>query len=52
MHFATFAGSKDEALEPIVRLKRARKGDWMEEGGFGWIDMGETVVIPVVGKGL
>lgn len=51
MHFGTFAGSKDEALEPIVRLKKAGLGDWRDEGGFGWVDVGETAVIPV-GKGL
>ncbi|KAH7914115.1 beta-lactamase superfamily domain-containing protein [Hygrophoropsis aurantiaca] len=47
MHFATWAGGDDEALEPLVRLMRARKGDWQEEGGFGAIDIGESVVIPV-----
>ncbi|KAK6996981.1 Metallo-hydrolase/oxidoreductase [Favolaschia claudopus] len=47
MHFATFAGSDDEALEPVVRLAKAQGGtaDWREEGGFGAIDVGETIVI-------
>ncbi|KAH7923744.1 Metallo-hydrolase/oxidoreductase [Leucogyrophana mollusca] len=48
MHFATWAGSDDEALEPLVRLMRARKGDWSDEGGFGAIDIGQSVVIPVI----
>ncbi|EGN94790.1 hypothetical protein SERLA73DRAFT_187848 [Serpula lacrymans var. lacrymans S7.3] len=47
MHFATWAGSDDEAVEPLVRLCQARSGDWKEEGGFGAIDIGETVVVPV-----
>ncbi|KAJ7122030.1 Metallo-hydrolase/oxidoreductase [Mycena crocata] len=47
MHFATFAGSDDEALEPLVRLAQAQGGtaDWRVEGGFGAIDIGECVAI-------
>ncbi|KAJ7019221.1 Metallo-hydrolase/oxidoreductase [Mycena alexandri] len=48
MHFATFAGSDDEALEPVVRLAQAQPGgiaDWRNEGGFGAIDVGECVAI-------
>ena len=49
MHFATFAGSALEAVEPIVELTAAREfdsvGDWGDEGGFGWIDIGQTAVI-------
>ncbi|KLO19612.1 Metallo-hydrolase/oxidoreductase, partial [Schizopora paradoxa] len=45
-HFATFAGSDAEALEPLVELEWAKRtGDWMEEGGFGWIDVGATAEI-------
>ncbi|KAI0340000.1 Metallo-hydrolase/oxidoreductase [Trametopsis cervina] len=54
MHFATFAGSDAEALEPVAELIAEKEklagmavGDWMEEGGFGVIDVGQTVVIPV-----
>ncbi|KIJ67801.1 hypothetical protein HYDPIDRAFT_179945 [Hydnomerulius pinastri MD-312] len=46
MHFATWAGSDDEANEPLLRLKRARGGDWWEEGGFGALDVGQTIVLP------
>ena len=83
-HFATFAGSDAEALEPLVELEWAKRagatwdgerglvvqefqaagddednakaglieekdnvGDWMEEGGFGWIDVGATAEIPL-----
>ena len=54
-HFASFAGSDAEALEPIVELEAAKEpneeskntiGDWNEEGGFGWIDVGATAEIP------
>ena len=49
MHFATFAGSDTEALEPVVELAQARKDkdipDWREEGGMGVIDVGEVVDI-------
>jgi len=50
MHFATFAGSDDEALEPIVRLAQAQGGtaDWRNEGGFGAIDVGESVALDCV----
>jgi hypothetical protein len=27
--------------------ERKNMGDWYEEGGFGWIDIGKTAVIPV-----
>lgn len=52
MHFATFAGSDMEALEPVAELITERErhlgvGDWMEEGGFGVIDIGETAVVAV-----
>ncbi|EKM54953.1 uncharacterized protein PHACADRAFT_255196 [Phanerochaete carnosa HHB-10118-sp] len=49
MHFATFAGSDGEAWEPVAELVAAKEkqhvGDWHEEGGFGVIDIGETVVV-------
>ncbi|KAJ7090904.1 Metallo-hydrolase/oxidoreductase [Mycena belliarum] len=47
MHFATFAGTDDEALEPVVRLAQAQGGtaDWRAEGGFGAIDVGECVAL-------
>lgn len=49
MHFATFAGSDEEAREPVAELIAAREqngfGDWHEEGGFGVIDIGETAVV-------
>ena len=60
MHFATFAGSDIEALDPIVELERAKRemgegegegaqivGDWWMEGGMGVIDVGETAVVRV-----
>jgi len=62
MHFATFAGSDVEALDPIVELERAKRemaegegegegaqtvGDWWMEGGMGVIDVGETAVVRV-----
>ncbi|KAI9507310.1 Metallo-hydrolase/oxidoreductase [Russula earlei] len=52
MHFATFAGSDVEALDPIVELERAKRearivGDWWTEGGMGVIDIGETAVVHV-----
>jgi N-acyl-phosphatidylethanolamine-hydrolysing phospholipase D len=51
MHFATFAGSDDEALEPLIELVAAREeagvGDWREEGGFGWLDVGGTATVPI-----
>ena len=52
MHFATFAGSDMEALEPVAELIAEREkdggvGDWMDEGGFGVIDVGETAVVAV-----
>lgn len=55
MHFATFAGSDVEALEPIVELKEACDkegvGDWETEGGFGVIDVGATAVVKVATRG-
>ncbi|KAJ7803485.1 Metallo-hydrolase/oxidoreductase [Mycena olivaceomarginata] len=48
MHFATFAGTDDEALEPLVRLAQAQPGgtaDWRAESGFGAIDVGECVAL-------
>lgn len=51
MHFATFAGSAHEAIEPLVELSLAREeakvGDWIEDGGFGWVNIGDTAIIPV-----
>ena len=52
MHFATFAGSDEEAREPIVELMTAKEKEKVpnveEEGGFGVINVGETVTVPVV----
>lgn len=49
MHFATFAGSEEEAREPVAELivakERENIGDWDEEGGFGVIDVGQTAII-------
>jgi N-acyl-phosphatidylethanolamine-hydrolysing phospholipase D len=51
MHFATFAGSDVEALEPIVELMEAkdkeRVGGWEVDWGFGTIDVGATAVVEV-----
>ena len=51
MHFATFAGSDVEALEPIVELMEARDGanigDWETEWGFGTLNVGETAILEV-----
>jgi len=61
MHFATFAGSDVEVLDPIVELEQAKRemgglgegegvqivGDWWMEGGMGVIDFGETAVVHV-----
>jgi len=52
MHFATFAGSEDEATYPISLLEEACKQydvplELSEDGGFGVTDIGETFVIPV-----
>ena len=62
MHFATFAGSDVEALDPIIELEQAKRemsggegegegvqfvGDWWTEGGMGVIDVGETAVVHV-----
>lgn len=51
MHFATFAGSEHEALEPLVRLvegrERVGRGDWWVEDGFGAVDIGAGGVVPL-----
>jgi N-acyl-phosphatidylethanolamine-hydrolysing phospholipase D len=62
MHFATFAGSDVEALDPIAELEQAKRematdpqgngellvvGDWWAEGGMGVIDIGETAVVRI-----
>lgn len=51
MHFATFAGSDVEALEPLVELMEARDaaniGDWQTEWGFGTLNVGETAIVKV-----
>ncbi|KAF9463963.1 beta-lactamase superfamily domain-containing protein [Collybia nuda] len=57
MHFGTFCGSADEALEPLVLLEDAlrKKGctsvvpvtTWETDGGFRAIDVGHTVAIPL-----
>lgn len=52
MHFATFAGSADEAWEPLERLALAlreegRELGWRKEGGFGAVDVGECVLLQV-----
>ncbi|KAF8196562.1 Metallo-hydrolase/oxidoreductase [Pholiota molesta] len=57
MHYGTFCGSEDEAMEPLVLLREELQKEtspwiakgttvWREEG-FGAIDVGETVFIPV-----
>ncbi|KIY44668.1 Metallo-hydrolase/oxidoreductase [Fistulina hepatica ATCC 64428] len=58
MHFGTFCGSDDEAVLPLAELNDALKkrhphlrdkigprGCWREEGGFGAIDVGETIFV-------
>ncbi|KAJ7633497.1 Metallo-hydrolase/oxidoreductase [Mycena polygramma] len=54
MHFATFAGSDDEALEPLVRLAQAQGGtaDWRLEGGIGAVDVGECVALALGEEGV
>lgn len=57
MHYGTFCGSEDEAMEPLVLLReelQKQKATWLAKGttiwteeGFGAIDVGETVFIPV-----
>lgn len=52
IHYATFAGSEDEATYPIALLEEAcKKADidvsMNEDDGFGVCDVGETLVIPV-----
>ncbi|KJA27987.1 hypothetical protein HYPSUDRAFT_129951 [Hypholoma sublateritium FD-334 SS-4] len=55
MHYGTFCGSEDEALEPLVLLREELQRQnlrWIlkgtsvwEEGGFGGIDVGSTVFV-------
>ncbi|KIY65423.1 Metallo-hydrolase/oxidoreductase [Cylindrobasidium torrendii FP15055 ss-10] len=54
MHFGTFCGSEDEAVEPVYLLKQALESTfsnttldttWAEDRGFRAIDVGETVII-------
>ncbi|KAF8075028.1 Metallo-hydrolase/oxidoreductase [Lyophyllum atratum] len=47
MHFGTFCGSEDESKQPLIELKTDLRESWKEEGGFGVIDVGETVCVPV-----
>ncbi|KAI0317529.1 beta-lactamase superfamily domain-containing protein [Amylostereum chailletii] len=63
MHFGTFSGSEGETMDALLDLVEARDGhprggggpegeeakvgDWWEEGGLGWIDIGRTAVFPV-----
>ncbi len=53
MHFATFAGSDVEALEPVVELMEARDkqglDDLRDDWGFGVIDVGATISFEVQG---
>ena len=58
MHFATFAGSEHEAMEPLIRLVECReellgfekgKGGWEEGGGFGAVHIGGGGVVRVGG---
>ncbi|KAF7793291.1 hypothetical protein EIP86_004402 [Pleurotus ostreatoroseus] len=55
MHFATFAGSSEEAREAVAELVAACERDGIpsrvdEEGGFGVADVGQTVVVEVKGN--
>lgn len=55
MHYGTFCGSEDEALEPLVLLREELQKQnlrWIpkgisvwEEGGFSGIDVGSTVSV-------
>lgn len=49
MHFATFSGSEAESMEPVAELYTAQQKegvpDFEEEGGFGVMDVGATVVV-------
>lgn len=52
IHYATFAGSEDEATYPIALLEEACKNadievSMSEDDGFGVSDVGETLAIPV-----
>ncbi|KAF9483094.1 Metallo-hydrolase/oxidoreductase [Pholiota conissans] len=57
MHYGTFCGSEDEAMEPLVLLRdelQRQNSSWIEKGGriwkddgFGAVDVGETVFIPL-----
>lgn len=56
MHFATFAGSVDEAWEPLERLalalrKEGREIGWRREDGIGAIDVGECVLLEIAEHG-
>ncbi|KAF8261581.1 hypothetical protein EI94DRAFT_1705439 [Lactarius quietus] len=64
IHFATFASSDTEALDPIVGLERSKRemvaaggdavavaaavGYWWMDGGMGAIYVGETAIVCVV----
>ncbi|KAF9052416.1 Metallo-hydrolase/oxidoreductase [Hymenopellis radicata] len=59
MHFGTFCGSEDEAIEPIILLKEAlagkdleettnMRGTWQGDEGFRVIDIGQTVTVPIM----
>lgn len=47
VHHGCFVGSTQESFEALEELEEARLelgvGDWMEEGGFGAVDVGVTV---------
>jgi hypothetical protein len=49
IHFATFAGSDDEASWPLDLLRKARHAadvpHFEDEGGFGYVDVGATVSV-------
>ena len=52
MHFATFAGSEDEATYPVSLLQEACTDagidmDIGKDRGLGVCDIGETVIVPV-----
>jgi hypothetical protein len=60
MHFGTFIGAEEEGVEACVLLVEAGeaegkgkvnvgKGKWVEEGGFGWVDVGAGGVVRVGG---
>ena len=59
MHFGTFCGSEDESKEPLVELINAIQStqqehefttlreSWKSVGGFGVIDIGETILLQI-----